>query len=112
VRRGDGVELTIGDPLALAASVRTSGAHTRLSAPHITLSDVRGEIELIDTYGDTLLSTPIEAVAAAPLQGRQPPPGVAGPRDAAWFDRWPAWGDHRRRLRHAQRRRVVDRRRC
>src|SRR6185369_11512367 len=49
------------------------------------------EIELIDTYGNTLLSTEIESIPAAPLPGRQPSPGDAAPRDAGWFERWPAW---------------------
>lgn len=92
VRRGDGVELTIGDPLALAASVRTGGVHTPLASRHVTLPDARGEIELIDVYGNVLASTAIEpAAAAAAPPPREAPPAGAAPPHPAWYEGWPSW---------------------
>jgi len=95
VRRAEGVELTVGDPLALAASVRTGGVHTPLSSRHVTLPDARGEIELIDGYGNVLASaaasTAIEPVPAAPPPGREVPPGGPVPRHPAWYEGWPSW---------------------
>jgi hypothetical protein len=91
VRRAEGVELTIGDPLALAASVRTGGVHTPLSSRRVTLPDARGEIELIDGYGNILASAAIEPAPAASPPGREAPPAGPAPHDAAWYEGWPSW---------------------
>ncbi|HEX3758762.1 MAG TPA: hypothetical protein VHW23_08640, partial [Kofleriaceae bacterium] len=98
VRRGDEVELTIRDPFALAASVRTGATRTPLSSLHVTLPAGRGAapgaIELIDTYGNLLISTAIEPAPAPALVA-----APAAPHDAfapalqepPWYGRWPPW---------------------
>ena len=100
VRRGDGagVELTIRDPLALAASVRTGGARTPLATAHVTLPTARGDIELLDTYGNVLASAAIEpavpgtsetAATAAPAGAA--PTTVAARDSPPWQGRWSTW---------------------
>jgi len=85
VRRGGAVELTIRDPLALAASVRSGGERTPLSSAHLTLAAARGDIELLDTYGNVLSSSAVEPAAPA-----APVAPIAAP-DPAWHDRWSSW---------------------
>jgi hypothetical protein len=106
VRRGDEIELTLRDPLALAASVRTGTTRTPLSSLHVILPGVRGdgsrrggvgdELELIDTYGNILVATAIEPASAGPPPPHPASPGDASAReaarhDAAWHDGWPPW---------------------
>jgi hypothetical protein len=52
---------------------------------------VRGDIELIDTYGNILVSTAVEPAPLASPPRRDVPPGGAAPHDAAWYQGWPSW---------------------
>lgn len=91
VRRGEQVELAIRDPLALAGSVRTGAIRTPLSSLHLTVPAVRGEVELLDTYGNVLVTTAIDPAPAAPTPPREVPPGDAARHAPAWHDGWPPW---------------------
>jgi hypothetical protein len=84
VRRGDRIELAVRDPLGLASSVRADGARTPLSSPRVTLAAARGDIEVLDTYGNVLSSSAVEAEPA-------PAPAPVVVADTPWHDRWSSW---------------------
>jgi hypothetical protein len=92
-RRGAAVELTIRDPLALAASVRADGARTQVAGARVTLAGARGEVELLDLYGNVLMASAVEPAAPAitPPPATDPRAPRAAPRDAPWYDGWPPW---------------------
>ncbi|HEY0482298.1 MAG TPA: hypothetical protein VGD37_32480 [Kofleriaceae bacterium] len=91
VRHGDRVELTIRDPLALAASVRAGGTRTPLASAHVTVAAARGDVELLDPYGNVLASSAVDPDPPPALRAPALPAPPAVTPDPPWQARWSSW---------------------